>query len=103
MAFALLGCDRMRKTTVIVASLMLAAISAASAEEIKGRIKTLDQNGRVFTLEDGTRIWLAEGVSMVPLKEGAFVKAAYEERDGKKIGITIDVTGQGAGATRSPR
>lgn len=87
----------------IAALLFVFAIGGAGAEEVRGKIKTLDQNERVFTLEDGTQIWIAEGVSMLALKEGTSVKAAYEERDGKKIGISIDVTSRGAGAARSPR
>ena len=85
------------------ALLLVVAVGGAHAEEIKGIIKSLDQNEHAFTLEDGTQIWVAEGVSMAPLKEGASVKAAYEERDGKKIGISIDVTSSRAGAGRSPR
>ena len=36
------------------------------------------------------RAW-AEGLSMGTLKEGASVKASYEERDGKKVATSIEV------------
>jgi hypothetical protein len=74
-----------------IALLLGVAVVGASAEEIKGRIRSLDRNERAFTLEDGTQIWLAEGVSMTPLREGSSVKASYEERDGKKVGTSITV------------
>jgi Cu/Ag efflux protein CusF len=43
-------------------------------------------------LEDGTQLWVAEGQAMDDLKEGASVKASYEERDGKKIVTGIQVS-----------
>jgi len=67
------------------------AVTGATAEEIEGTIRALDHVQRALTLEDGTRIWVAEGVSMATLKEGAAVKASYEERDGKKIGTGLNV------------
>jgi len=86
-----------------VTLLVIASIGLASAEEIHGKIRTLDQTGRAFTLEDGTQIWVAEGVSMAPLREGVSVNAAYEERDGKKICIRVGVITGGAAAGRTPR
>jgi len=46
----------------------------------------------MIVLEDGTQIWVAEGVSLDTLKEGATVKAAYEERDGKKVATSLEVS-----------
>jgi Cu/Ag efflux protein CusF len=43
-------------------------------------------------LEDGTQLWLAESVSTDALKEGATVKASYEEKDGKKVVTEIQVS-----------
>ena len=43
-------------------------------------------------LEDGTQLWLAESVSADDLKEGATVKASYEEKDGKKVVTEIQVS-----------
>lgn len=67
------------------------AVTGAAAEEIEGTIRALDRAERAFTLEDGTRIWVAEGVPMATLKEGASVRASYEERDGRKIGTGLNV------------
>src|SRR5207302_6883251 len=90
------------KIAAAVVVLVVCSIGVAPAEEIRGKIRTLDQSGRAFTLEDGTQIWVAEGVSMSPLKEGTSVKAAYEERDGKKIGISVGVTPERALSQPAP-
>jgi hypothetical protein len=74
-----------------VALLLASAAGGARAEEIQGKVKSLDPSQRAFTLEDGTKIWVAEGLSMVPLKQGTLVKTSYEERDGKKVATSIEV------------
>jgi uncharacterized protein DUF1344 len=74
-----------------VALLLLFTVGRASAEEIQGKIKSLDTTARVFALEDGTKIWVAEGLSMGTLREGALVKASYEECDGEKVATRIEV------------
>ena len=76
---------------IAVALLLVFAVCRASAEEIQGKIKSLDTTARVFALEDGTKIWVAEGLSMGSLREGASVKASYEERDGKNIVTMYEV------------
>ena len=74
-----------------VAVLLVFAVGGVWAEEIQGKIKSLDTSERVFALEDGTEIWVAEGLSMGTLRKGALVKASYEERDGKKVATSIEV------------
>ena len=74
-----------------VALLLVFAVGRAWAEEIQGKIKSLDTTARVFALEDGTKIWVAEGLSMDTLRAGASVRASYEERDGKKVATSIEV------------
>ena len=71
--------------------LLVFAVGGAWAEEIQGKIKSLDTTARVFALEDGTKIWVAEGLSMDTLRAGALVRASYEERDGKKVATSIEV------------
>jgi hypothetical protein len=73
------------------ALLVVLAVGRACAEEIHGKIKSLDTVERVIALENGTRIWVAEGLSMATLREGTLVKASYEERDGKKIATSLEV------------
>ncbi|HAM54402.1 MAG: hypothetical protein A2W08_00165 [Candidatus Rokubacteria bacterium RBG_16_73_20] len=83
----------MKKVLGIVMALMLVfAVAGAWADDIQGKIKSVDTGERSFVLEDGTQLWVAEGVAMDNLKEGASVKAAYEERDGKKVATGLEVS-----------
>ena len=77
---------------IVMAVLLVFAAGGAWAEEIQGKIKAVDVAERAFSLEDGTQLWMAEGLPLDTLKEGASVKAAYEERDGKKIVTSIEVS-----------
>lgn len=81
----------MKKVGGIVMALLLVFAVAAWAEEIQGKIKAVDMSERTFELEDGTKLSVAEGISMQSLKEGAAVKASYEERDGKKVVTAVEV------------
>lgn len=75
----------MKKVVGVALAVVLALSVAAWAEEIQGKIQKVDSSDRMFVLEDGTTLWLAEGLATSNLKEGASVKATYEERDGKKV------------------
>jgi len=81
----------LRKLAIVA---LLVAFSAAPlwAEEVSGKIQKVDTADRSIVLEDGTQLWLAESVSADALKEGATVKASYEEKDGKKIVTQIEVS-----------
>jgi hypothetical protein len=70
---------------IAMALLLVCAVSGAWAEEITGKIMSVDQTERALVLDDGTRLWVAEGLSVDMLREGVSVKASYEERDGKKV------------------
>lgn len=76
---------------IVLALLLVVAVSGAFAEDIEGKIKAVNVAERTFELEDGTTLSVAEGVAMDTLKEGASVKASYEERDGKKVATTVQV------------
>jgi Protein of unknown function (DUF1344) len=83
----------MRTLAMLALALVLAlGATGAWAEDIAGKIQSVDTADRAFVLEDGSKIWLAEGVSMDNLKEGTSVKASYEERDGKKIATSVEVS-----------
>lgn len=76
----------MQKILGMVLALLLGlGVAGAWADEIAGKIQSIDPADRVVLLEDGTRLWVAEGLSLDALKDGASVKASYEERDGKKV------------------
>ena len=72
--------------------MLVFAVAGAWADDIQGKIKSVDTGERSFVLEDGTQLWVAEGVTMDSLKEGASVKASYEERDGKKVVTGLEVS-----------
>ncbi|HET9491412.1 MAG TPA: DUF1344 domain-containing protein [Methylomirabilota bacterium] len=83
----------MKKAVGIALALMLVvSVGGAWADDIEGKIQSVDASDRVIVLEDGTRLWVAEGQAMDDLKEGAKVKASYEERDGKKVLTGIEVS-----------
>lgn len=83
----------MNKTLGIAIALLLGfGVAGAWAEELQGKVKSVDHAERAFVLQDGTQIWVAEGLSIVTLKEGAPVNALYEERDGKKITTRVKIT-----------
>jgi uncharacterized protein DUF1344 len=83
----------MRTVLGITLALLLGlGVTAAWAEDISGKIQSVDQSERTFVLDDGSKIWVAEGVSMDAVKEGASVKASYEERDGKKVATSLEVS-----------
>ena len=82
----------MRTVLGIALALLLGiGVTAAWAEDLTGKIQSVDITERVFVLDDGTKVWVAEGVQMDTLKEGVSVKASYEERDGKKVATSIEV------------
>jgi hypothetical protein len=81
-----------RKTVGIVLTLVLALTVGAWAVEIEGKVQSVDSSGRTIVLDDGTRLHVADGVTMDQVKEGAQVRASYEERDGSNIVTDIEVT-----------
>lgn len=82
----------MKKVLVIAVALVLALSAGAFASEVEGKIQSVDTSDRAIVLDNGTKLWVAEGVSMDNLKEGATVKASYEERDGKNVATVIEVS-----------
>jgi Cu/Ag efflux protein CusF len=81
----------LRKLSIVTLTLMFTALPLW-AEEVSGKIQKVDASERSIVLEDGTQLWLAESVSTDQLKEGATVKASYEEKDGKKVVTAIEIS-----------
>ncbi len=79
-------------TAVVLAALVSLSAIGAWADEIQGKVQKVDPQQRMIVLEDGTEVWVAEGVKLDDLKEGATVKASYEERDGKKVATSLEVS-----------
>lgn len=82
----------MLRRIALVMGLVLAVVGGAGAAELEGKIKAVETGDRAIVLEDGTRLWLAEGLPMDNLKEGATVKASYEQRDGRNVATSVTVT-----------
>jgi uncharacterized protein DUF1344 len=83
----------MTKVLGITLALLLGlGIAGAWAEEVSGKIQSVDPADRTIVLDDGSKIWVAEGIPMDDLKEGKSVKASYEERDGKKVATSVEVS-----------
>jgi Cu/Ag efflux protein CusF len=70
---------------LVLVLMLVVSAGAAAAGDVEGKVQTMDTNDRMVVLEDGTKLWIAEGVSIEGLKEGAKVKASFEERDGKNV------------------
>jgi len=81
----------MSKMLALALAVLLSAGSAWAAD-VEGKVQSVDTTDRVLTLEDGTKLWIAEGVSIEGLKEGAKVKASFEERDGKNVATSVQVS-----------
>ena len=81
----------MLKAFVGAVALTVAVSGAAFAADVEGKIKTVDTSEKSFTLEDGTKVWIGDSVAIDKLKEGADVKASYEEKDGKNMATSVEV------------
>ena len=75
-----------------VVTIVLVLAPLAWAADVQGKIKSVDVAQRIVVLEDGTMIWLSEGIVIDALQEGKSVKAAYEEREGKKVATSVEVS-----------
>ena len=82
----------MLRKLALVAIVLVFAVTPLWAEEVSGKIQKVEMSDRSIVLDDGTQLWLAESVSTDALKEGAIVKASYEEKDGKKVVTQIEVS-----------
>jgi len=64
-----------------------------NAQQIEGAVKSVDPSGQVLMLEDGTQLMIPPtvGVQREALREGAIVKASFEERGGQKVVTSMEV------------
>jgi hypothetical protein len=83
----------MRKVVIVAMALLLVfGVAGAWADQIRGKVQKIEAADRMVVLEDGTQLWLAEGLAVDTLKEGSSIKASYEERDGKKVITSVEVS-----------
>ena len=65
---------------------------AAGAQQVQGKITTLDPSRKMLTLEDGTRLTIPPTVQLPGgIKEGSIVKASFEERSGENVVTSLEV------------
>jgi uncharacterized protein YjdB len=83
-----------RVFAVLTAILLGVTLAAAGGSEVQGKIKTYDQASKMITLEDGTQLSVSDDVKVQAdqLKPGASIKASYDEKDGKKVINSVEVT-----------
>ena len=76
---------------VIAVVMVLAPV--AWAEDVQGKIKSVDASGKMVTLDDGTQLMIPPTlkVEKQALKPGANVKASYEEKGGQKVATSFMV------------
>ncbi len=69
------------------------APAAGGMKQIEGAIQSVDPSGTKVTLDDGTQLTIPPNVSVpkADLKEGAIVKASFEERGGQKVVTSLQV------------
>lgn len=71
----------MRKLLVAAAAASLLTIAtAASADEMNGKIASIDAASGTITLEDGSLIKLPASVDSASLKVGSDVKVTYDQK-----------------------
>lgn len=81
----------MKKIVGFALVIALVGSFAAWAGETSGKIQSVDPVDRAIVLDDGTKLWVAEGLPLDALREGARLKASFEERDGKNIVTAYEV------------
>jgi hypothetical protein len=75
----------MRTLGLALTLLLTVAVAGAWAADVEGKIQQVNMTDRMIVLDDGTQLYLAEGLQMDTLREGARVKASFEDRDGRKV------------------
>jgi Cu/Ag efflux protein CusF len=84
----------------MILALTFVLAGTAMAAETEGTIQAIDpaakevalDNGSKLVLDDGTMIMIeGKEAKLEELKEGAKVKASYEEKDGKNLASKIEV------------
>jgi Cu/Ag efflux protein CusF len=81
-------------TTAAVAVAFLAASSvAALADNVTGRIVTVDLATHTVTLDDGNAYAMPEDFDVTVLKPGLAVTFTYEEVDGKRTVSAVSSPG----------
>ena len=88
------------KTMVVVLAAVFACAGLASAADMEGKIQSIDTASKEIVLDDGTKLVLDDSTNIMvegkagkleDLKEGAKVKASFDEKDGKNVAASLEV------------
>lgn len=71
-------------------ALFASAGLALAADEVSGKIQSIDEDARSLTLDDGMTYHFAEGVSFQDFSVGQDVTLSLEEVDGEKVAQHIE-------------
>jgi hypothetical protein len=66
-------------------------LAGAWAADMEGQVKQIEVNQRVITREDGTKLYWTDSMTVKEIKQGAQVKATYEEKDGTFVLTNIQI------------
>jgi len=88
------------KTAALVLVAIFAVAGIAAAADMEGKIQSIDTASKEIVLDDGTKLAWDDSTNIVvegkegkleDLKEGAKIKASYEEKDGKNVAAALEV------------
>ena len=68
---------------------MMAAVSAAEAEEVNGTIESIDDSKRVIVLDNGASFIVAEDVFLEGLQPGDEVTVSYRVQGDKNMASEV--------------
>jgi Cu/Ag efflux protein CusF len=91
----------MKRIVAVVLAAIFAVAGVAAAAEMEGKIQSVDTMKKELSLDNGSRLAWDEATKITvegkegkleDLKEGAKVKAGYEEKDGKNMALTLEIS-----------
>jgi Cu/Ag efflux protein CusF len=91
----------MKKIAALVLAVSFALVGVAMAAEMEGTIQAIDTGSKELALDNGSKIVWDDSTTVTvegqqgkleDLKEGAKVKASYEEKDGKNVADKLEVS-----------
>jgi Cu/Ag efflux protein CusF len=90
----------MKKIAALVLVATFVFVGTALAAEMEGKIQSIDTASKEVVLDDGTKLVCDDSTNIMvegkegkleDLKDGAKVKAGYEEKDGKNLAAKLEV------------
>ncbi len=91
----------MKKIAALVLAATFAVVGFAMAAEMEGKIQSIDTSSKEIVLDNGTKLVCDDSTNIMvegkngkleDLKEGAKVKASYEEKDGRNVAAMLEVS-----------